>query len=95
MNPALGALYFSEAEKQARKYIEEVEERGRQEKIPLNCEVVIGASSVPAAIIEYAKKCNADFIVIGAKGTGVKKLILGSVANSVASQADCPVLLIR
>jgi nucleotide-binding universal stress UspA family protein len=95
MNPALVALYFGEAEKQAKKYIEEIEERGRQEKVLLNCEVVIGAASVPAAILEYAKKCDAGFIVIGAKGTGAKKLLLGSVANAVVSHSDCPVLLVR
>ena len=95
MNPALVALYFSGAEKQARKYMQEVEKLGSQEKITLKCEIVIGAASVPAAIIDYAKNCDADFIVIGAKGTGPKKFLLGSVANAVVSHADCPVLLVR
>lgn len=95
MNPALVALYLSEAEKHAKKCLEEVEDLARQERISMNCEIVIGTSSVPTAIIEYAKKCDADFIVMGARGTGAKKLLLGSVANAVVSHAGCPVLLVH
>jgi len=43
-----------------------------------------------------AKKNHADLIVIGTHGrTGLKKLLVGSVAESVLRHADVPVVCIR
>ena len=45
---------------------------------------------------EVAKKNHADLIVIGTHGrTGLKHLLVGSVAESVLRQADVPVVCIR
>jgi nucleotide-binding universal stress UspA family protein len=47
-------------------------------------------------IILSAQKMKADVIVIGTHGlTGVKHAVLGSVAERVARQAPCPVLIVR
>jgi universal stress protein A len=47
-------------------------------------------------IVLAAEKTKADVIVIGTHGrTGVKHAILGSVAERVARQAPCPVLIVR
>lgn len=47
-------------------------------------------------IVLSAKKAKADVIVIGTHGnTGVKHVLLGSVAERVARQAPCPVLIVR
>jgi hypothetical protein len=54
------------------------------------------AKSVYAAIIDYAEKENVDLIVIGTKGkTGLKRMLLGSVATGVGTYATCPVLVVR
>jgi nucleotide-binding universal stress UspA family protein len=48
------------------------------------------------AITEYAKTLRADLIVIPSHGYhGVKRLVLGSVAERVIRHADCPVLVLR
>lgn len=48
------------------------------------------------AIVLAAQKMKADVIVIGTHGrTGMKHALLGSVAERVARQAPCPVLIIR
>ena len=48
------------------------------------------------AIVETAEKENFDVIIIGSRGLGgVKRLVLGSVANAVTHQASCPVFIIR
>jgi len=54
-------------------------------------------SNRPAdAITEYALKNGIDMIIIGTHGyTGLKKLMMGSVAFSVLHQSPVPVLLIR
>jgi nucleotide-binding universal stress UspA family protein len=62
----------------------------------LETEIVEGAKSVAATIMEYAETKNVDLIVIGSKGrTGFKKLLLGSVSSSIIRTAHCPVLVIR
>lgn len=47
-------------------------------------------------IAKAAKELNSDLIVIGSHGrTGLKRLFLGSVAQSILGQADVPVMVIR
>ncbi len=51
---------------------------------------------VKECLIEKAKEWQADLIVIGSHGrTGINKLILGSVAESVLSSSPCSVEIIR
>jgi nucleotide-binding universal stress UspA family protein len=47
-------------------------------------------------IIDVAKAWNADLIVLGSHGRkGLKRFLMGSVAESVARHADCSVELVR
>ena len=48
------------------------------------------------AIIDFARNERADLIVVGATSHGgVSARLLGSVAESIARNASCPVLIIR
>jgi nucleotide-binding universal stress UspA family protein len=47
-----------------------------------------------AAIVEYAREMDADLIVLGSPGSGVRH-IGGSVAEEVVRVAPCPVLTVR
>jgi nucleotide-binding universal stress UspA family protein len=48
-----------------------------------------------AKILEEARRTAADLIVMGTQGrTGLSRLVLGSVAERVLRQADCPVMTI-
>jgi nucleotide-binding universal stress UspA family protein len=51
----------------------------------------------PASVIEdEARERRADLIVIGTRGhTGLKHLLLGSVAERVVQKAPCPVLTVK
>lgn len=47
-------------------------------------------------LVDEARKWSADLIVLGSHGySGIKRLLLGSVASSVASHAPCSVEIVR
>jgi nucleotide-binding universal stress UspA family protein len=49
-----------------------------------------------SAIIDAARHLGADLVVTGSRGRGaLRSMLLGSVANEVASGAPCPVLVAR
>ena len=48
------------------------------------------------SILQLAEKEQADLIVIGSHGrTGLRRLLMGSVAEAVVRRAHCPVLTIK
>ena len=47
-------------------------------------------------ILKLAKDVSADVIVMGTRGSsGLTRLLVGSVAESVVRKAPCPVLTVR
>lgn len=47
-------------------------------------------------IIDYQKKHKSNLIVMGSHGRkGLKRILMGSVAESIFREATCPVLLIK
>jgi nucleotide-binding universal stress UspA family protein len=57
---------------------------------------LITYSPAGAALVEVASKLNADLIVVGTIGrTGLRRALLGSVAETVAREAPCSVLIVR
>ena len=52
--------------------------------------------SVAKAITNYVNSHKFDLVVIGSHGrTGLNKMILGSVANSVTQKVKCPVMVVK
>jgi nucleotide-binding universal stress UspA family protein len=58
---------------------------------------VVEQSNEPAdEILRYAKAADIDLIVMGTHGrTGLARVVLGSVAETVVRTAPCPVLTVR
>jgi nucleotide-binding universal stress UspA family protein len=49
-----------------------------------------------SALLDVAKNTSSDLIVMGSHGrTGLKRLWLGSVAESVVQEAPIPILIVR
>ncbi len=47
-------------------------------------------------ILDYAKRQEADIIIMGSHGRrGLKRMILGSVAEHIVRRAPCPVLVVK
>jgi nucleotide-binding universal stress UspA family protein len=58
--------------------------------------VVVGQGDVREKILDEAEEWKADVIVLGSHGHGqVKRLLLGSVAESVARHASCSVEIVK
>ena len=51
--------------------------------------------SVVEAVVEFSEKEGADLIVLGARGTTMGRLMLGSIAAGATNLAHIPVLVVR
>jgi nucleotide-binding universal stress UspA family protein len=61
---------------------------------PVRSRVLWGDAA--AEILRHAREERCELIVVGTHGrTGVARLVLGSVAERVARQSPCPVLVVR
>jgi len=62
----------------------------------IKIDVITTPLSTTAAILNYAEKKDIDLIVIGNKGTsGIKKMLIGSVASTVVTYSYCPVMIVK
>jgi nucleotide-binding universal stress UspA family protein len=78
------------------KYVDEVKQKAIESKVSVGTDVVFSTNSVVKTIVEYAEEKKIDLIVIGSKGmSGLKRMLLGSVASGVVTYADCPVLVVK
>jgi nucleotide-binding universal stress UspA family protein len=74
--------------------IERLEESLKELGVPGDTLVTNGPAGT--ALVEVASERNADLIVVGTVGrTGLHRALLGSVAETVAKQAPCSVLIVR
>ena len=78
------------------RHVDKVKQKASENNVKVKTDVVIGISSVVKEIIEYAEKNRIDMIVIGSRGlSGIKKMLLGSVASGVLIYSHCPVLVTK
>jgi nucleotide-binding universal stress UspA family protein len=64
--------------------------------VKFTAETIFDVASASDSIVNYAESKKVDLIVVGTKGrTGLKRLLLGSVASGVVTHASCPVLITR
>src|ERR687896_211534 len=81
--------------KAALEWLKQIEEAAQKKGIRLKSEILDGDSKVEI-IVDYSNENSVDLIVMGSRGlTGFKRLLLGSVANAVVSNAPCPVMVVR
>jgi nucleotide-binding universal stress UspA family protein len=87
---------FKRARREAAlKWMKQIEEAAKKRGVRLKSEILDGDSKVEI-IIDYANENSVDLIIMGSRGlTGFKRLLLGSVANAVVSNAPCPVMVVR
>lgn len=79
-----------------RESLEEELQRIRPSRAGIPLEHRLEYGDPAAAILKSARETGADLIVMGTHGrTGLRRLLMGSVAEQVLRKASCPVLTIR
>jgi nucleotide-binding universal stress UspA family protein len=69
---------------------------GRMAAPGLSVETAVLEGDPRTAIVDAADEWQADLIVVGSHGrTGLKRLIIGSVAQAVVAHAHCSVEVVR
>jgi nucleotide-binding universal stress UspA family protein len=99
-DPRSGGIMISSYTKEATELAElwylNVGNMASGQGIKFMAETILDVASAADSIVNYADSKKADLIVIGTKGrTGLKRLLLGSVASGVVTHASCSVLITR
>lgn len=86
---------FEHAKRSARSWVEEEAQRMRgQDAQRVESHLVLGRPD--AAIVWLAEEISARLVVIGNRGLGaMRRALIGSVSDSVARHAHCPVMVVR
>lgn len=75
--------------------LEEIKQEARRKGVTIETELLDVSARPERAILQYAEKRNIDLIIVGRKGKNdFEKIILGSTALSIATYANCHVMLI-
>lgn len=73
----------------------ELRQAGQNQSIAAEVEVLV-AADIASGVLGAATAWNAELIAMGTHGRGgVKRLLLGSVADVVVRSASCPVVTVR
>lgn len=92
--PSIAVRIQQEEEAVAKKYLDTKVNELKKEKIQASTIMLEG--SVPDTILGIAEETHTDMIVMSTHGrTGLKRWLIGSVADRVVHQAHIPVMLIH
>ncbi|WP_456431591.1 universal stress protein [Thermosulfuriphilus sp.] len=89
----VGLKLEEEMERTARAALAKVEEDLKAKG--LSYELLVEKGRPARVILENAKERGVDIIVLGSRGSGLTKALLGSVSYKVAHHANCSVVLVR
>jgi nucleotide-binding universal stress UspA family protein len=103
-SPSMAAILHS-AQQEAGQWFNAINEKivqvnrisdGNKYDIKIKNDVIITSTSISSAIIDYATQNMVNLIVVGTRGrSGIKKVLLGSVASEVIRDSRFPVLVVR
>lgn len=86
--------HFMQAEAHAKTQLQDIAQSFSQNDINIATKIYHGSAS--EGILFVADEIGADLIIMGSHGrTGVKRLLLGSVARTVLTESHIPVLVIK
>ncbi len=79
---------------EVRQHLDQAKEQVDKAQIP--CETIVHMGGQPHEfIVQEAKDRNVDLILMGTHGrSGLKRVLMGSVAQNVIGHAPCPVMVV-
>ena len=84
------------AEDEVKKWLNDIEEKADKSGIRFRSEIIMAKRSAVSTMLDYAEEQKIDLIVVGTRGrSGIKKMLLGSVASGLVTYAACPVLIVK
>jgi nucleotide-binding universal stress UspA family protein len=80
----------------AKSWLDNFTQAAKESNVLLKTELINSHRPVDYVIMEYAEQEKMDLIVMGTRGhSGLKDLLLGSLASSVITYAHCPVMVVK
>lgn len=89
---------FERAKNHGEETCEEAKERYREDErlADVELETVVGTGEPASHIVDFADEQDVDHIVMGSHGrTGVTRILLGSVTETVTRRSPVPVTIVR
>lgn len=89
---------YEKEKQEMRAILNKIKEKADKFKLNSKVDVIMTprTTNPSVALVIYSEKNNVNLIVVGTRGiTGLKKMLLGSVASGVVTYAPCTVLVIK
>jgi nucleotide-binding universal stress UspA family protein len=84
------------AEDEVKKWFNDIKETADKSGIRFRSEIIMAKRSAVSTMLDYAEEQKIDLIVVGTRGrSGIKKMLIGSVASGLVTYAACPVLVVK
>jgi nucleotide-binding universal stress UspA family protein len=93
--PHASSEYTIKMKKEGQEYLDKAKLKAEEKNMEITTEI-ISSTNISAGIAKYAEEKNFDLIVVGTRGlSGLKRILLGSVASKIIAYAHCPVMIIK
>lgn len=84
------------AEDEAKLWFDKIKEKANKKEIKIKTEFIVAKRSILQTLLEYAEGQKINLIVVGTRGrSGIKKMLLGSIASGLVTYSPCPVLVVK
>jgi nucleotide-binding universal stress UspA family protein len=84
------------AEDEVKKWFNDIKEKADKNGVRFRSEIIIAKKSTVSSMLDYAEEQNINLIVVCTRGrSGIKKMLLGSIASGLVTYAACPVLVVK
>jgi nucleotide-binding universal stress UspA family protein len=84
------------AQDEVKKWFDDIKEKADRNGIRFRSEIIMAKRSTVSSMLDYAEEQKIDLIAVGTRGrSGIKKLLLGSIASGLVTYASCPVLVVK
>jgi nucleotide-binding universal stress UspA family protein len=96
--PSYGSKELEEKRQEAKMWLNRVDQLSKENSVPqFKSEIIEDVvSRIGGAIVKYAENEKVDLIVVGTRGrSGLKRMLIGSVASDILHYAHCPVMIVK